>query len=71
VKGCDDGLVGVVGEVQGARTIGVGLEGLNAVVNYRVGVQMLTFISSLFILQRSKFRMRLLSDSFCQIKFML
>lgn len=47
MKGCDDGLVGVVGEVQGARTIGVGLEGLNTVVNYRVGVQMLIFISSL------------------------
>ena len=50
MKGCDDGLVGVVGEVQGARTIGIGLEGLNAVVNYRVGVQMLIFISSWFIL---------------------
>jgi hypothetical protein len=42
---CDNGLVGVAGEVQGTRTVGVGLEGLDAVVDYGVGVEMLGFIS--------------------------
>jgi hypothetical protein len=41
VEGCDDRLVRVAGEVEGARAVGVGLERLDAVVDYWVGVEML------------------------------
>jgi hypothetical protein len=41
VEGGDDGLVGVAGEVEGTRAVGIGFEGLDAVMDYRVGVEML------------------------------
>jgi hypothetical protein len=45
MEGCDNGLVSVAGEVQGARTVGVRLEGLHAVVDYGVGLEMLDIVS--------------------------
>jgi hypothetical protein len=42
VEGRDDGGVGLVGEVECATAVRVGLEGFDTIVDYWVGVEMLS-----------------------------
>lgn len=55
VEGCNDRVVGIAGEVEGARAVGVGFEGLDAVVDYGVGVEMLEVVSLMLVYRISKY----------------
>jgi len=55
VEGCNDRVVGIAGEVECARAVGVGFESLDAVVDYGVGVEMLEAVSLVLIYRISKY----------------
>jgi hypothetical protein len=50
VQGCNEVVVGIAGEAESTGAIGIGLEGLDAVVNGWIGVEMLVGVSALCLL---------------------
>lgn len=49
MQGCNEVVVGVASEAEGTGAVGIGLEGLDAVVNGWVGVEMLVAVLALLV----------------------